>query len=311
MEHAWRPRSCAWRADGPHGGREVGEGRTARQPGQVRKEAALTRQGGSLSNLPPSPWHEAADGGAPSFADAETPSIRAGLSETGDERLPVSRRDRRSRARAVDALPGARAQIPPAALRGPDRPGADGADAGQFLRRQPHPSGLHLHRRPRHRQDHDRAHPRPRLQLCRARQDRPAERRHARTRPPLPGDHGLAPRRRDRDGRGLPHRHRRRARDHRERPLPAGLRPHQGLHHRRGAHAVEAGLQRPAEDARGAARARQVPVRHHRDRQGADHGQVALHPLRPEADRVGPDGPASRQDRRRRRRRRSSRTRLR
>ena len=47
--------SCARAADGPHEGREVGEGRTARQPGQVRKEAALTRQGGSLSNLPPSP----------------------------------------------------------------------------------------------------------------------------------------------------------------------------------------------------------------------------------------------------------------
>ena len=64
-------------------------------------------------------------------------------------------------------------------------------------------------------------------------------------------------------------------------------RAHQGLHHRRSAHAVEAGLQRPPEDARRAARARQVPVRHHRDRQGADHGALALHPLRPEADRAG------------------------
>ena len=191
----------------------------------------------------------------------------------------------------------------PQRLRGSDRPGADGQDARQLLRREPHPSGLHLHRRPRHRQDHDRAHPRPRLQLRLARQGRPAERRHAGTRPPLPGDHGFAPCRRDRDGRGLAHRHRRRARDHRERALPAGLRPHQGLHHRRGPHAVEAGLQRPAEDARGAARARQVPVRHHRDRQGADHGAVALHSLRPQADRVRPDGRAPRQNRRRRRRR--------
>jgi hypothetical protein len=32
--------------------REVGVGRTTRQPGQVRKEAALTRLGGSLSSLP-------------------------------------------------------------------------------------------------------------------------------------------------------------------------------------------------------------------------------------------------------------------
>jgi len=47
------------------GNRKVGEGRTARQSGQVRKEAALTRQGGSLSNLPPSllgrRWRAAAD----------------------------------------------------------------------------------------------------------------------------------------------------------------------------------------------------------------------------------------------------------
>src|SRR5574337_427042 len=50
-----RPRPCAGPRLGPNRPREVGEGRTARQPGQVRKEAALTRQGGSLSSLPPSP----------------------------------------------------------------------------------------------------------------------------------------------------------------------------------------------------------------------------------------------------------------
>ena len=44
-------RPCASRRHGPNRGREVGEGRTARQPGQVRKEAALTSQGGSLSSL--------------------------------------------------------------------------------------------------------------------------------------------------------------------------------------------------------------------------------------------------------------------
>ena len=107
-----------------------------------------------------------------------------------------------------------------------------------------------------------------------------AKHRHAGTRRPLPGDHGVAPRRRHRDGRRLAHRHRRRARDHRERALSPGLGAHQGLHHRRSAHALEAGLQRPVEDARRAARARQVPVRDHRDREGADHGALALHPLR-------------------------------
>ncbi len=48
---AFRP-PCARPADGPHGGREVGEGRTARQPGQVRKEAALTRQGRAPQSHP-------------------------------------------------------------------------------------------------------------------------------------------------------------------------------------------------------------------------------------------------------------------
>jgi hypothetical protein len=41
---------------GPNSGWEVGGGRTTRQPGQVRKEAALTRPGGSLSSLPLSPF---------------------------------------------------------------------------------------------------------------------------------------------------------------------------------------------------------------------------------------------------------------
>ena len=65
----------------------------------------------------------------------------------------------------------------------------------------------------------------------------------------------------------------------------------------------------PPEDAGGAARARQVPVRHDRDREGADHGALALHPLRPEADRVGPDDRASREDLRPPRASRSSRRR--
>ena len=33
-------------------------------------------------------------------------------------------------------------------------------------------------------------------------------------------------------------------------------------------------------------RAREIPVRDHRDREGADHGALALHPLRSEAHRV-------------------------
>ena len=45
-------RLAAAARDGPHRRREVGGGRSTRQPGQVRKEAALTRPGGSLSSLP-------------------------------------------------------------------------------------------------------------------------------------------------------------------------------------------------------------------------------------------------------------------
>jgi hypothetical protein len=46
----WRG-SCKSSTSGPNWPREVGGGRTTRQPGQVRKEAALTRPGGSLSSL--------------------------------------------------------------------------------------------------------------------------------------------------------------------------------------------------------------------------------------------------------------------
>src|SRR5664279_1274406 len=48
-------KACENPPRGPNRGREVGGGRTTRQPGQVRKEAALTRPGGSLSSLLLSP----------------------------------------------------------------------------------------------------------------------------------------------------------------------------------------------------------------------------------------------------------------
>ena len=117
--------------------------------------------------------------------------------------------------------------------------------------------------------------------------DRRADDRACRTRPALPGDHGIAPCRCDRDGRRLQHRHRRRARDHRGRALPAGQRALQGLHHRRSAHALEGRLQRSPEDAGGAAAACEIRLRHHRDPQGAGHRPVALPALRPAPHRHG------------------------
>ena len=78
-----------------------------------------------------------------------------------------------------------------------------------------------------------------------------------------------------------PHRRRRRARDHRGGALFGGLGALQDLHHRRSPHAVEERVQRAAEDARGAAGACEVPVRHDRGEQGAGHRPVALPALRP------------------------------
>ena len=60
-------------------------------------------------------------------------------------------------------------------------------------------------------------------------------------------------RRRHRDRRGLQSRHQRDARAARKRPLPAGARPLQSLHHRRSPPDHQRGLQRAAEDHRRAA----------------------------------------------------------
>ncbi len=151
----------------------------------------------------------------------------------------------------------------------------------QRLRHRPHRAGLHADRRARRRQDHDRAHPRPRAQLQDADGiDQPTVDLR------VLGEHCQA----IMEGRhvdviemdaashtGID--------DIREiieqRALRAGVGALQGLHHRRSAHAVDAGLQRPAEDAGRAAAACEVHLRHHRNPQGADHGPVALPALRP------------------------------
>ena len=75
-------------------------------------------------------------------------------------------------------------------------------------------------------------------------------------------------------------RHRRSARDHRGGALCPGLGALQGLYHRRSAYAVQAGLQRPAEDAGRAAAACEIHLRHHRNPQSAGDGAVALPALR-------------------------------
>ena len=116
-------------------------------------------------------------------------------------------------------------------------------------------------------------------------------------------------RRPDRGRRGLAHQGRRHARAARERPVPAEPRPLQGLPDRRSPHAVGPFLQCAAEDARGAAAARQVPARDDRPAEAAGDRAVALPAVQPEAaagraDRGAPvarsSGPRASPSRRRR-----------
>ena len=86
--------------------------------------------------------------------------------------------------------------------------------------------------------------------------------------------------RRQRDRRRDLPQDRRRARDYRKSELPARARPFQDLHHRRGASAHRPGLQRAAEDARGAAAARQVHPRDDRAAEDARDDPVAAAALR-------------------------------
>ena len=102
---------------------------------------------------------------------------------------------------------------------------------------------------------------------------------------------------------------RRHARAARQRAVLAGARPLQGLPDRRSAHAVDALLQRAAEDARGAAAAREVPARDHRSAEAAGDGAVALPAVQPEALSAGHDLQAADGDLRSRRRSSSSRRR--
>ena len=85
--------------------------------------------------------------------------------------------------------------------------------------------------------------------------------------------------RRDRDRRGQPRRRRRRPRPARTRVLLARAGPLQGLHHRRGPHGQQGGLQRPPQARRGAAVPPALHLRDHRAGQGHRHHPVAHPPL--------------------------------
>ena len=97
--------------------------------------------------------------------------------------------------------------------------------------------------------------------------------------------------RRDRDGRGVEQLGRRHPRAARERRLRAGVGPAQGVHPRRGAHALDGGVERVPEDARGAAAEHGVRARDDRGAEGAGDGRRPLPPLR----LPPPDGRADRE----------------
>ena len=86
--------------------------------------------------------------------------------------------------------------------------------------------------------------------------------------------------RRRRDGRRLEQLRGRHPRPARERRAGADGRRQPRLHPRRGAHALDAGLERVPEDARGAAVARGLRARDHRGAQGAGHDRRPLPPVR-------------------------------
>ncbi|VWB43255.1 hypothetical protein BDO18943_01929 [Burkholderia dolosa] len=118
--------------------------------------------------------------------------------------------------------------------------------------------------------------------------------------PRVSGDRRRPVRRLCRDGRGEQPRRRRNGRTARARGVRAGRCALQGLHDRRSAHADEPRVQRDAQDARGAAAARQVHPCDDRSAENPRHRAVALPAVQSEADAGRAHRVASRADPRRR-----------
>ncbi len=251
--------------------RKVGGGRAPRQPGQVRKEAAVTgsrpgrlpafhpfrppvghrctgsRRADVLHPFRPrrhrrSARRRSARAGPARAARAGRPwAVRRGAASAGRGAGPAAC----TRARPCrHALPGAGPQVPPEQFRGVDRPGRAGPHPAQRLRAEPGGACLHAHRRARRRQDHHRPHHRPRAELHRpGRQGRP-DAGALRRLPGMPGDPRRPPSRCAGAGRRLQQRHRRRAGAARAAALPPGAGAFQGHHPGRGPYDVQPGLQR-------------------------------------------------------------------
>ena len=178
---------------------------------------------------------------------------------------------------SLGALPEPVSQVPARALLRARRPGPHHERAAQRGARRPHQPRVPVLRAAWHRQDHHRPHPGPGAQLSRARRRRRALRQVRE----LPGGRGRHVLRSRRARRRVQQRGRRDARPHPERaPRRGRHEPAQGLHRRRGAHALGGRVEHVAEDARGAARARGVRARDHGSAEGAADDPFAHAALR-------------------------------
>ncbi len=175
---------------------------------------------------------------------------------------PAADREPARQAQSGFLLHGRRAPLPPPAIRGRRRPGPRRPVAQERHPAQPDLPGLSLLRNARRRQDLDGPDLRQVLEL-RARPHRQPlpDLRH------LPGNRRRARCRRHRDRWRQQQRRRAGARAQAARLAPAQPVAIQDLLHRRSAHALDRGVQRPLEDPRRAAATRQVPLRHHRAQQ--------------------------------------------
>ncbi|NKA03176.1 hypothetical protein GO296_00648 [Ralstonia solanacearum] len=192
-------------------------------------------------------------------------------------------------------LSSARPQVAPPRFHHAGRSGTRGEGAHACARTAAPAPRIPVHGHAWCRQDDAVAHSRQIAQLHRHGRAGRHHRAAVRRVPRLHRDRCRALRRLHRDGRRLQPRRRRDGAAARSRGLRTHGRPLQGLHDRRSAHADQPRLQRDAEDAGGAARARQVHPRDHRPAEDSRHGAVALPAVQPEADAAGthrvPPGP--------------------
>ena len=222
------------------------------------------------------------------FARKSTGASRATASQPTSRLRPIWSQASRgigSNVHSAHDLPGSRPEVATEDFCRAGRAGACRHGAHQRAHPRPVAPRLPADRHPRRRQDDDRPDPREEPQLH-------YQRGHGNALRHLRGVHGHRRGSLHRPARarcGVEYRHRQHARDPRQRALCADRRPLQGLPDRRSPHAVEGGVQLDAEDARGAARARQVRAGDDRPAEDPGDGALALPAVQSQAVAAGAD----------------------